>query len=817
MNSTNPERAPLLSIALISAAALAYEVLLTRIFAVVHWHHLVATSISLALLGYGVSGTFLALAGERLRRAFRPAFVLNALLFTASGWWCVVLAQRLSFDPQALAWDLRPLGALILTYLLLALPFFAAANCIGLALWRFPKQIPRLYGVDLLGAGLGVLVLLLALSLFPPGNALVLIGLLGLVAASSAAASFRWPRLAVLIVFAAAALGAGLWGRIEIEPSAYKDLARTLNVLGAEIERQTTGVSGQVSVVRNDQVPLRSAPGLSLLAREMPPRQLAVFVDGDASGTLLLDSNDKPPEFLRDLSSALPYALLREPRTLILGAGTGLAVRQALLHEARAVLAVETNPLLVELVCDPAGGWSADLCRDARVSWRAFDPRALLAEQTADFDLIVSSAAAEPAGLNSQHEDFGLTVEAFTEYLAHLSDRGILAIDGATRLPPRLALRLVATAQQALQRIGAADPAQHLAMIRAWQRFTLLVKRRPLTAEDRMAVRTFARQRGFDLVWLSDLSAEEVNRYQQLAEPAFFDGVRRLMSGVESGEGDAPQYRLAPATDDSPFPYRFSRWDEFSGYFSGGASQRGSNIDLGFFLGSTTLVFAIAASLLLILLPLVFRRRDSAGPGTKYWRWRTVLYFGLIGLAFLFIEIAWIHRLQRFLGQPIYATAFVLAVFLIFAGLGSVWSQSRPSASSNRLLVFAVAAIVSLSLAYLASLDAALAGFATWPLWARVALVVGMLAPLAFAMGIPFPLGLRRLSEDAESMVPWAWGINGCASVVSAVAAPLLAMEIGFSGLVVVGGGCYLALLGILPRDERALLTGPGSRGTVPP
>lgn len=795
-------RPPLLGIVLISAAALGYEVLLTRIFAVVHWHHLVATTISLALLGYGVSGTFLALAGDRLRQVFRPAFVANALLFAVSGAGCVLLAERLSFDPLALRWDWAPLVDLAVIYLLLAIPFLAAANCIGLALWRFPEQIPRLYGLDLLGAGVGVAALLLVVSLLPLGNALLAIALGGVLAAAFAALTFRWRGLAALLIAAAAATAYALWDRVEIRSSTYKDLARAQTVLGAEVERERFGITGRVTVLRNDRVPLRSAPGLSLTARELPPEQLAVFVDGEARGTLLLDPPGETPAFLYDLTSALPYALLTEPRVLILGAGSGLAVRQARAHGAREVVAVEPNPLLVELACDPAAPWSAKLCRDPVVSWHAFNTRAFVAERRADFDLILLGAETDPAGLNSQHEDFALTTEALTEYLSHLSPRGLLAIDGGTRLPPRLALRLAATAQAALERRGVERPGEHLAVIRGWQRFNLLVARQPLGAEHRRAVRDFARQRGFDLVWLSDLEPDETNRYQRLAEPLFADGVRALLTPTADPPAVLARYRLEPAIDDRPFPFRFSRGAELLDRFTAERGGRAAGPDLGLLLAVITLACAVVASLVLILLPLAFRRRDAIGEGQRHWRWRTVLYFGLIGLAFLFIEIAWIHRLQRFLGQPIYATAFVLAVFLVFAGLGSSWFQHRAAAPGRPVLIAAVAAIALLSILYLVQLDPWLDRLHALPLPGRGLVVVAVLAPLAFAMGIPFPLGLHWLGRDAEPLVPWAWGINGCASVISAVATPLLAMEIGFSGVVLLAIGAYLALVAIVPHQR---------------
>ena len=48
-------------------------------------------------------------------------------------------------------------------------------------------------------------------------------------------------------------------------------------------------------------------------------------------------------------------------------------------------------------------------------------------------------------------------------------------------------------------------------------------------------------------------------------------------------------------------------------------------------------------------------------------------------------------------------------------------------------------------------------------------------------MGMPFPLGIARVGRESADLVPWAWGINGCASVVAAILATLLAVHFGFN------------------------------------
>ncbi|MEE8172238.1 MAG: SAM-dependent methyltransferase, partial [Alphaproteobacteria bacterium] len=187
-----------------------------------------------------------------------------------------------------------------------------------------------------------------------------------------------------------------------------------------------------------------------------------------------------------------------------------------------------------------------------------------------------------------------------------------------------------------------------------------------------------------------------------------------------------------------------------------------------------------------------------AGPGqrsTKSGRAQVFAYFAGLGLGFLFIEIAFIQRFVLFLGHPLYAIAVVLAAFLVFAGLGSGYAERLARLLDARLPRLGGMAVIAVGIAalagiYIGVLPALLNTLLALPEGARIALAVLLIAPLAFLMGMPFPLGLARLSREAPGLIPWAWGINSCASVLSAVLATILAIHIGFTAVV----GCALVI-----------------------
>ena len=167
----------LVAIAIVSASSLAYEMLLMRLFSIIQWHHFAYMIISLALLGYGISGTFLALNRDRLIRYFPTVILANLLLFSISIPLCFLLVQQLPFNPLEIVWSPVQLWYLLATYLVLSLPFFFAANVIGLSFYRYKEQVSSLYAADLVGAGFGSIAIIMLLFVVFPEKILILLQL----------------------------------------------------------------------------------------------------------------------------------------------------------------------------------------------------------------------------------------------------------------------------------------------------------------------------------------------------------------------------------------------------------------------------------------------------------------------------------------------------------------------------------------------------------------------------------------------------------------------------------------------------------------
>jgi spermidine synthase len=557
-------------------------------------------------------------------------------------------------------------------------------------------------------------------------------------------------------------------------------------------------------------IPFRHAPGLSLNNMVEPPPQLGVFTDGDALSVITrYDGDPRAVRYLDYTTAALPYHLLERPEVLVLGAGGGEQVLLALYHGAARIDAVELNPQFLDLAATTYADFAGRIYNRPDVTTHLAEGRAFVAGTDRRFDLIqvplLDSFGAAAAGVHSLHESYTYTVEALRAYLRVLKPGGLLAVTRWLKLPPRDSLKLFATAVLALEREGARDPAASLALIRSWRTTTLLVKNGAFTPAEIEALRAFAAERSFDLAYYPGIAADEVNRYNLLDQPYFYEGALALLGPARSDYLERYKFAIAPATDDRPYFFDFFKWRALPELLALRTQGGAAMLDWGYLILFGTLVQAAALSLVLILLPLWVRRRRFGGEAPRV---RIAFYFLALGLAFLFIEIAFIQRFILFLGHPLYAIAVVIAGFLVFAGLGSAsapaLARSRPRGRRYGALELGVGALAAIAVLYVVALPPLFGALMPLPDPVKIALSLALSAPLAFFMGMPFPLGLAHVAARSEDLIPWAWGINGCASVLSAILATILASHIGFTAVVALAVALYLAAPVALRETERA-------------
>ena len=758
--------------------------------------------ISIALLGYGASGSLITVFRQRLLDNFDRVFVANALLFGISSIACFIAVQQLPFNALEILWDSSQWQRLLLTYLLLTLPFFFVANAIALTMMRFHERIPLVYGVDLIGAGIGAVLIMGLLQLFPPDNVLRLLAISGIAAGFFALRNLgnRQRQLAasaLLVCMLAILFIPQSW--VDLRLSEYKGLEQTLLIKDARLRLQHSSPIARTDVVQSPHIPFRHAPGMSLQSPSGPPAQLAVFRDGDEMTAIDHVTGMDSLEYHDYMSSALPYHINSSPQNvLVLGSATGAQILQAHSHKVPRIDAVEPDGQLSSLITDQYAdfiGWQ-DL-KD-KVSIHTISPRGFAASGK-KYELVVmgpsGASSGGAAGVHALATSYDYTVEAMLSYLKLLEPEGLLSITQWTSTPARGNLKLFSTAVIAMKKSGISSPGNNIAWIRSWNTATLLIKNSPLTAEEINKVRSFSQSRGFDLAWLPGISQNDTNRFQLLQEPVFYLAAEAILNDPENGFRQEYKYDIQAATDNIPYFNNYFRWSSMKELLSLPGQAGISMIGVGYPTLLVTLVQAAIAAIVLILLPLLFVKTDKKKYEDK--RWHIVIYFMAIGLAFLFIEIAFIQKFTLILSQPLYAVAVALCAFLIFSGLGSLYVQRRLKTETvsvmPAILRRSVMLIGLITVLYIVLLPLISSTIMALPEFARILSAFVIAAPLAFVMGMPFPIGLEAMQQTSPHFMPWAWGINGCASVLSAILAVLLAMEIGFSGVMLLACLLYIA------------------------
>jgi len=803
-------RPPLLSVGLLSASLLAYEILLMHLFAIIQFHHFAYMIIGLALLGYGSSGTFLSFFQDRMAKSYSGYYFFWTVLFAVTAVFAFLLAQLVPFNGLELLWDVRQVIFLAVLFLLLLVPFFCGATAIGLTLAVHRQAVAAVYGADLTGAGCGsVLVLLLLFWLFPL-RILVVIGGLGFLAAASALVELQVARPVrkllgcVFLFLLVAAVGLNQ----PLRPTPYKTLEQYLRIAGTKIVEERVSPLGLLQVLESRNVPLRYAPGLSLVATQEPPEQKGIFINGEGMTVITRAQGElQQLGYLDQMTSALPYHLQKPDRMIILGVGGGQDILQAKYHGVESITGVELNPQFIELLTGKYAGFSGNLLEDPTTTVHLGDMRGYLARSRERFDLVhislVDAFSPSAAGLYALSEDYVYTIQALQEYIRHLSPTGYLSITRWIKNPPRDSLKLMATAAAALQKEGIGDVGRHLVLIRGWQTSTLLVKRTEFTLDEVGWTKAFCRARSFDIAYTFATSEEETNRFNILHEPVFFRAAGALVGKDAGAFIDDYKYNIRPATDDRPYFHHFFKWTALQEVMELKARGGAALLEAGYLVLLAVLVVAVFLSFLLIMTPLLLFRQRSLGKTLPIARLRVLLYFLVIGISYLFIEIAFIQKFVLFLHHPVYAISVSVAVFLVASGIGSMlvprWGERLPP---QLLIRWVVCGIALIGIGYLFWLGKWFTYASGLPFSGRLLLTAFFIAPLGILMGMPFPLALSSLANHAPGLIPWAWGINGCGSVISSMLATLLAINYGFSSVIVIAVLLYLALIFCFPGPK---------------
>jgi hypothetical protein len=774
-------------VALTALATLLFELSLTRIFSVVFYYHFAFLAISIALFGLGVGGVLSYLvAGWRAPLAYK----LGGLSLANAGLIGVSLAVILAQGNEISPWDYA------LIYFTTALPFVVSGIVLSLAVSETIERVNRVYFADLGGAALGCMLL------WPLLEVLSGPGVVVAAAAVFAAAGAIW------FTMASSVRGRVLSVAVALALVAFLTYNKRHELIGIRHAKDHT-LEGETFVKWNS---------FSRIAIEHdkhesnPEKSNSIRIDADAqTGIADFDFANLNPEERKRLKSDgpwLPYAIRPGAKALIIGPGGGWDVSRALASGSRDVTAVEINPIIARTIMQERfPQMSRGLYLMPEVHVFVEDGRSFVRRSNDRYQVVqatlVDTWASTAAGAFALTENNLYTSDALRDYLSHLTGDGLVAFTRWGFDPPRESLRLVSLAMRALDQMGEGSAAAHVIVgrqgsVQGWgAQDTVLISRKPFTLTDVGRALTSLHDSGMEAVYYPGSTAS--NPFHDLllnANPADYERDYR--------------FDITPVTDNRPFFfYTVQPRDLLT--FMRTASKTAA--DYNAVNRAVPLLFALmgislaATLLILILPPIALGTRLPRREGVRGF----LLYFLFIGAGYILIEMALIQRFVLFLGQPVYALTVVIFSMLASSGLGSAASGSLIAGREGRLikLLGCVALLAALMAVVAAQTTAALLSL---PIQLKIALTVVMIAPLGFAMGMPFPTALRLLEEWHAPSVRWAWSLNAAASVLGSVGALMCSIYLGLSQTLIMGGLFYLAALGVVARVrfEKAQETEPG-------
>jgi hypothetical protein len=794
-------------ISLIAAASLLFESSLTRLLAVAQYYHFAFLVISLALLGYGASGTFLALVSAANRPNETPVekiLFLAGIGFVASIGIAYGMINVLPFDSYSIAWDPRQLLYLGIYYLVLALPFFMTGIITGSALGSSKNKSHVIYGANLVGSGIGAFATPFVIDVSGVLGAVILsmlIGLMGVLLVASGKhgglkrIKFFRSGIFILLIIGITAFGALIFQNdrsnspLGLSLSPYKGLRQALRFPNTEVIYGKWNSISRVDVIQNASI--HRLPGLSYQFKGDIPYQVGIAVDADSPQPVTLIA---PEDFLvgNFLPESVVFQLKPQAKTLVIEPGGGLGVIQALWGKASNVSVLKENPLEIEAVRSTTG--LMNIFDHPEVKIVSGSTRAYIHGKGEEFD-IVFYPLTDPyfpvaSGAYSLSEDFSYTLEGFMDIIQRLSPNGLLVISRWLQMPPSESIRMGLTLVHALEALGFKNSWDALVMFRGIQTMTLILKPDGWAPDELETLRSFCASRKYDLVWAPDIKQGEVNRHNKLEEPNYYMAIKSLhFSDDRSDFINSFQFDISPPTDNHPFFFHFFKWEQTPEVIATLGHIWQPFGGSGFLVLFGLLAITVVITLILIYTPmLILRKTDDIQVGVRPVRHRLqiLVYFSLLGFAFLFVEIPLIQMSILVLEHPVYAFTVVIFVILCFSGLGSMLAKK----ASNQPLLFMIGLVILsivVPILYPGFAEAALG----WEVGFRMMGIVVFLAPLAVLMGLPFPLGLISLEENGSGIIPWVWAVNGSVSVIASVLSAILILSYGFLSVQLAGGFLY--------------------------
>jgi len=760
-----------------------YELLLMRISALRLFFHFGFLIISNCLLGIGASGTLIAYYQDAWRERQRFWISLFSILYIISLISTYVFLLRFHIPNQLNLSDFSDLLRFSIFNLAAIPPFFFAGTIIGMIITFNAERVNAIYFADLAGAGLGCLILPFLLSRFGAGGSFVFLCLLVVISAIVAFPA-RGKRAAIGAGILLLALGAALLPRLDKQfPVPGKDILDFTDKMRMEVPRYPDytkwGSNSRIDLLPVNYNPLPFWCGKDGRGRLPNPPDTKIITQDGSAATFIMNFSDNPEalEIIRRSMYSTVFQVKERPRVFIIGVGGGNDVWAAKIHDASYIKGIELNKPTLEIHQKILPEYTRVLTQDPNITLVCSEGRSALMREPNEYDVIqlsgIDTWTALTSGSYVMAEDYLYTRQAIENMYAHLAENGILQI--IRFAGPSESLRLISNINASFERTGVIGLDQSIACIKNNHLMCTLLKKGTFSDEEVGRLAAFAEENGFEPVYLP-------RRVLGTMAETF------IRTPDKEGFIANCKPNISPTTDDSPYFFFFSRWPNpfrFDDY-----QWRPDTlfwVNPNFIL--LQLLLSSLLSALFILAPLlVFARKGIE----RTWMKQFLIFFAGLGLGFIAVEIVAMQKLALFLGHPIYSITVTLFSMLIFTGLGSLLSAKLFQPPDKKVWLVP-AGLVALLVLFVVLSPQLVSSLIHLSLPARIVITAGVLAPICLLLGVPFAYGIRLVNLKNPSIIPWAWAVNGCCTVVGSILTVILSMSLGFNAVIVMAAFIYIA------------------------
>ncbi len=787
------------AIFLVALVTLLFELNLVKVFDTLWSSNLSYMLISLAMFALGLAGIVNTLFPIDVNAMGGKVLSVLAILFSATVLGTFFVINAFPFNSYELSSNFWPnVRNMFVAIAYTTIPFFLSGLILTTLFSNYSKEIQKLYFYDLVGASIGCVIIIPLLPLIAPEGLMIVAAGLSLVAAALLYQSkMTWIIAALGLITAA----------IPFTQEDYLSLELQTNKRGIMSYAGGTELTHWDPIARIDiiDVPRKydTSAKFKWIAYDAGT-QTSYFYNFDGDFQKIRDDvekGDSKLHFWGDMVVASHYLKQdTDQDVLVIGSAGGQEVTAAIAYGAKSVDGVELVGKVVDLGKNEYADYIGNIFSHPNVNVQQGEGRSFLRSTDKKYDIIqimsnhTSSSIA--SGSSAANPTYLQTKEAYLEYLTHLKPDGLLHINH------HIYNRMLGTAAVAWKELGKTDFYRHVAvfMVPATRDNlpTFLLKMTPWTQAELEKVGS--------LLYPARL---QVNPMVESTRPLD----QRLMRGEMTKQDiENVPYQIRPTTDDHPYFNLLRKTnrdldDDIAMLLDTSTarhlnSQRNAGIPMDvvhlFVVGAGASVFA----LLVFLLPLLFSQI-----GRERWpnKTPTLAYFSLLGLGFIIFELVSIQLFMRLIGYPLYSLTTVIFGYLIGAGFGSLASEKMGISPQSRWNIPFIGIIVSslaMMLLHPMIIDASLQLSQA----ARISITLAMILPVAFFLGMAFPLGVLRASQTpyAKQAIAWAWGINGVFTVIGGFLSTVLSIFFGFKLTLLVAILCYVLAYWVFHRLSNA-------------